>query len=197
MKTRLFIIAACVTLIVCMMALPASAAENEYTLSGRWEWNDTLSPYPGNSNTGNMHKFNVAFTSGGTSYTYLGLGDSDEPQLGYGTASYNVGRPTPWTLSDGWSDMSYKIIDFGDGVSVGAELYTYMTNNAVWLDAPPPPSPIQLLMTDVGALVAAVLGFVATVATTVVGNPILLLFAVLSLVGIGVGLFVRMKNVSR
>lgn len=55
---------------------------------------------------------------------------------------------------------------------------------------------IASLMTSVGDIFSAALGWVGTVATTITSNPILLLFCVLPLVGLGVGLFRRLINVN-
>lgn len=41
----------------------------------------------------------------------------------------------------------------------------------------------------------AVIGYVGTVATTITGQPLLLLFVLIPLIGLGVGLFRRLLNV--
>lgn len=41
----------------------------------------------------------------------------------------------------------------------------------------------------------AVIGYVGTVATTITGQPLLLLFCLIPLIGLGVGLFRRLLNV--
>lgn len=52
------------------------------------------------------------------------------------------------------------------------------------------------IMGTVGDVFGAAVDMVETVATTVAGTPMLLLFAVVPLVGIGVGLFRRLLNVN-
>lgn len=41
----------------------------------------------------------------------------------------------------------------------------------------------------------AVIGYVGTVATTITGQPLLLLFVLIPIIGLGVGLFRRLLNV--
>lgn len=57
---------------------------------------------------------------------------------------------------------------------------------------------MSALMTAVGSVFTTAIGWVGTVAETITaeGNEILLLFAVLPLVGLGVGLFKRLINVN-
>lgn len=52
------------------------------------------------------------------------------------------------------------------------------------------------IISSVSSVFTAAIGWVGTVADTVTGEPILLLFATLSLVGIGVGLFKRLLSVN-
>lgn len=51
------------------------------------------------------------------------------------------------------------------------------------------------LISNVGTVFDAVLGWAGTVGETIVGTPILLFGVVLGFVGVGVGLFRRMLNV--
>lgn len=55
---------------------------------------------------------------------------------------------------------------------------------------------IASLMSSVGSVFTAAIGWVGTVASTITSNPILLLFCVIPLVGLGVGLFRRLINVN-
>lgn len=55
---------------------------------------------------------------------------------------------------------------------------------------------ISTILESVGDVFAASIDWVGSVATTVVGEPILLLFAVIPLVGLGVGMFKRLINVN-
>jgi len=48
----------------------------------------------------------------------------------------------------------------------------------------------------VSSAFTAAIGWVGDVASTIAGNPLLLLFCVLPLVGLGVGLFRRLLNVN-
>lgn len=52
------------------------------------------------------------------------------------------------------------------------------------------------ILTAVGDVFTAAIGWVGTVTTTVTTEPILLLFCVVPLVGLGVGLFRRLLNVN-
>lgn len=51
------------------------------------------------------------------------------------------------------------------------------------------------IISSVSSIFTAAIGWVGTVAETVTGEPILLIFAILPLVGIGVGLFKRLLSV--
>ena len=54
---------------------------------------------------------------------------------------------------------------------------------------------IPLLLSDVGKVFTAAFGWVAKVGDTIVGNPLLLLFAVgVPLCGLGVGMFKRLLS---
>lgn len=50
------------------------------------------------------------------------------------------------------------------------------------------------IISGIGSLFTAAIGWVGDVGTTVVGTPILLMFTTLPLVGLGVGLFKRLTN---
>lgn len=54
---------------------------------------------------------------------------------------------------------------------------------------------IATLMSNAGEIVTAGLGWIGNVVMTVTGNPLILLFVILPLVGLGVGLFRRLINV--
>lgn len=55
---------------------------------------------------------------------------------------------------------------------------------------------IGSLLSSVGDIFTNAIGWVGEVASTITSNPILLLFCVLPLVGLGVGLFRRLINVN-
>lgn len=55
---------------------------------------------------------------------------------------------------------------------------------------------IAALIEGVSSVFTAAIGWVGEVAGTIAGEPILLLFCVLPLVGLGVGLFKRLINVN-
>ena len=55
---------------------------------------------------------------------------------------------------------------------------------------------VATILSSVGDIFTAAIGWVATTATTIVGNPILLTFCLIPLVGIGVGLFRRLIHVN-
>lgn len=52
------------------------------------------------------------------------------------------------------------------------------------------------ILAKVGAIFTEAIGWVGDVATTITNTPILTLFCVLPLVGLGVGLFKRLINVN-
>ena len=52
------------------------------------------------------------------------------------------------------------------------------------------------IITSIGDVFTAAIGWVGEVAEAVSGEPILLMFAVIPLVGLGVGLFKRLLNVN-
>lgn len=52
------------------------------------------------------------------------------------------------------------------------------------------------ILTSVGTIFTEAISWVGDVATTITGQPILLLFCVLPLVGLGVGLFKRLIHVN-
>ncbi len=55
---------------------------------------------------------------------------------------------------------------------------------------------VATLVGTVGTVFEAAIGWVGTVATTIAGTPMLLLFASIPLIGLGVGLFRRLMNVN-
>lgn len=55
---------------------------------------------------------------------------------------------------------------------------------------------MEALISSVGDVFTAAIGWVGTVASTVTSNPILLIFCILPLMGIGVGLFRRLLSVN-
>lgn len=52
------------------------------------------------------------------------------------------------------------------------------------------------ILTSVGEVFEGAIGWVGTVASTITDTPILLLFCVIPVVGLGVGLFRRLINVN-
>ena len=54
---------------------------------------------------------------------------------------------------------------------------------------------MEALLTNVTAVFTAAIGWAGTVGTTVVSTPILTLFVVIPLVGLGVGLFKRLLSI--
>lgn len=55
---------------------------------------------------------------------------------------------------------------------------------------------MDAILTSVTSIFTAAIGWVGTVASTIAGSPILLIFCVLPLIGLGVGLFRRLINVN-
>lgn len=55
---------------------------------------------------------------------------------------------------------------------------------------------MEAILASVGDIFTTAIGWVGTVATTITSNPLLTLFCVLPLVGLGVGLFKRLINVN-
>ena len=51
------------------------------------------------------------------------------------------------------------------------------------------------ILTDVGLVFTEAIGWVGDVATAIAASPILMIFCILPLVGLGVGLFKRLINV--
>lgn len=54
---------------------------------------------------------------------------------------------------------------------------------------------MDAIISSVSSVFTAAIGWVGTVADTVTGEPLLLMFAVIPAVGLGVGLFKRLLNV--
>lgn len=54
---------------------------------------------------------------------------------------------------------------------------------------------VATLVGNAGDIVTAALGWVGSTVSTVTSNPLILLFVILPLVGLGVGLFRRLINV--
>lgn len=52
------------------------------------------------------------------------------------------------------------------------------------------------LLTNVGEIFTSAIGWVGTVAETITGEPLLLVFTLVSLCGIGVGMFKRLISVN-
>lgn len=59
--------------------------------------------------------------------------------------------------------------------------------------------PVAMTMTQIISnlteIFTAVIGYVGTVATTITSNPLLLIFVLIPIIGLGVGLFRRLLNV--
>lgn len=55
---------------------------------------------------------------------------------------------------------------------------------------------LTTIISSVTEIFTAAIGWVATVATTIADTPMLLMFAIVPLVGLGVGLFRRLLNVN-
>ena len=54
---------------------------------------------------------------------------------------------------------------------------------------------IATLVADVGKIFTAAIGWASTVGTTIVDTPLLLMFVVIPVVGLGVGLFKRLLSI--
>lgn len=59
--------------------------------------------------------------------------------------------------------------------------------------------PVAMTLTQIISalteIFTAVIGYVGTVATTITSNPLLLIFVLIPIIGLGVGLFRRLLNV--
>lgn len=55
---------------------------------------------------------------------------------------------------------------------------------------------ITSILTDVGSIFSTAIGWVGDVASTITGNPLLMVFCIIPLVGLGVGLFKRLLSVN-
>lgn len=55
---------------------------------------------------------------------------------------------------------------------------------------------LSSIIADIGSVFTAAIGWVATVGSTITSTPILMLYAGIPLVGLGVGLFRRLLNVN-
>lgn len=55
---------------------------------------------------------------------------------------------------------------------------------------------MSAIITAVGDVFTAAIGWVGTVSTTIAAQPLLLMFTIIPLVGLGVGLFRRLLNVN-
>lgn len=59
--------------------------------------------------------------------------------------------------------------------------------------------PVAMTLTQILSalteIFTAVIGYVGTVATTITGQPLLLIFVLIPIIGLGVGLFRRLLNV--
>lgn len=51
------------------------------------------------------------------------------------------------------------------------------------------------ILTSVGSIVTSGISWVGSVATTVTSNPLMLMYAIVPMVGLGIGLFSRMLSV--
>lgn len=54
---------------------------------------------------------------------------------------------------------------------------------------------LATLLTDVGSIFTAAVGWVSTTAGAIEGEPLLLVFILLPLAGVGIGMFKRLLNV--
>ena len=52
------------------------------------------------------------------------------------------------------------------------------------------------ILTDIGSIVTAAVGWMQTAATAITGNPLALTFILLPLMGVGIGLFKRIINLN-
>ena len=52
------------------------------------------------------------------------------------------------------------------------------------------------ILTDIGSIVTAAVGWMQSAATAITGNPLALTFILLPLMGVGIGLFKRIINLN-
>lgn len=53
---------------------------------------------------------------------------------------------------------------------------------------------LSTLLTDIGSIVSAALGWVTDVVSAITGNPLILLFVIFGFVGTGIGIFKRLTR---
>lgn len=53
---------------------------------------------------------------------------------------------------------------------------------------------LSTLLTDIGSIVTAALGWVTDVVSAITGNPLILLFVIFGFVGTGIGIFKRLTR---
>lgn len=190
--SRVFALLTVLCLIVAM-AVPALAAEDNCSISGKWLWNDTISRISEqNESVYYSVKFSMEFLDGVRYFDSIGQKYDSYYNASHGNVvlvlldfmtdgASNSGGKTYWyynsiTHEVGWRDPFSLIINFGDEKqSVDEAFYTWFTSNAVPIITPPD---IGEVTTDT---LPVVLGWIQSVITAIfVGemNGFLILAAV-------------------
>lgn len=176
-----------VVLMLCTMTVTAFAAEAEipagFTVLGNGE-EFTHSEQIQSGVSGRISAL-IPVTEG-VSYTFV-------PSDSSGTLARFCGVAADGTITQigMCRDMEYTYTADGtyQWITIASINSTRVTGKLVWEE------PTNIIE-NVGNVFTNAIGWVGTVANTVTNTPILLLFAVLCLVGLGVGIFKRLMSVN-
>lgn len=185
MKSKIFAVVMAVMALVSCMCMPALAATNVPVVNGQSfsasHWTD--------DNGGELQYLEIEH---GVTYTITTDPSITKLDLWiYKTASRANGS---LTFVDGVAEYTCTDTNVKSIVILCGDAENRPTVTVSW-PRPPEPTASEITISSIDALVLAAIGWVSAVCSIVFGTPILLIFTVLPLIGLGVGIFKRIKGV--
>lgn len=187
---KLFVFIFVLCLVFCM-AFSVSAAEFK---AGTYKWNESFTNLTGNLGGSNSRDGDFEFYSpDGQLKTGVRIrfeqADGAVTALWYFTddTSYEVA----WTSSDGWTAEEYRYIQLSEPWTSDSQIAEWMALNSVRITGS-----LEDIFGGSGDLVTVAISWADQFVDFIVGHSLVLLYAVVPLVGLGIGLFVRSKKVN-
>lgn len=185
MKIKVFAVVLAVMALVSCMCIPALAAEKMAIQNGV----SFSASHSSDDNSGQLQYLEIEH---GVTYTI-----TTDPSITkftlwiYKTASRANGS---LTFVDGIAEYTCTDTNVKGIVMLCDDAGNRPTVTVSW-PRPPEPTASEIAISGIDALVVAAIGWVTAVCSTVFGTPILLIFTVLPLIGLGVGIFKRLRGV--
>ncbi len=194
-KTLKICLVLCLALgLVCSFGFSASAADYR---GGTYRLAETPGPWPGSLTGSNGRDISFRFVdSDGSIRSAIFIQFDADANGSLTSIKYRLeSRPTDaltvWTLSDGWVDDNYRYIEVAGSFVLDGDYALWFSSNSVRITGT-----LEDIFGNGDSLVTTAITWADLFVGFISSQPLVLLYALIPLVGLGVGLLVRSKRVN-